>query len=75
MRCEICNRSMTELVLDGVGNEHYYCQHCDEEILDTLSSYEDEEDEWHIFMDEELARIEGEDNLEQYQEDKEDSPD
>jgi hypothetical protein len=39
---------MTELVLDGEGAEHYYCQHCDEEILDTLSSYEDEDDEWYV---------------------------
>ncbi len=46
MRCEICNRSMTELVLDMAGQEHYYCQHCDEEILDTLSSYEEDDVEW-----------------------------
>lgn len=50
MRCEICNRSMTETVIDGAGEEHEYCQHCDGEIKDTLASYDDDEDDW-FFLD------------------------
>lgn len=47
MRCEICNRSMTESFIDGAGDEHEYCHHCIDEIQDTLDSYENE-DEWYL---------------------------
>lgn len=47
MRCEICNRSMTETYLDGEGDEHFYCIHCADEIRDTLESYDEEDEEWY----------------------------
>lgn len=51
MRCEICNRSMTELMYDGEGSEHWYCAHCEEEILDTLGGYDQDEEDtfWDVF--------------------------
>lgn len=44
MRCEICNRSMTDVFLDGEGKEHEYCIDCIDEIQDALEGF-DEEDE------------------------------
>lgn len=49
MRCEICNRGQTELYQESDGTWHEYCYICIDEINDTLSSYEDDEDDWEFF--------------------------
>lgn len=49
MRCEICNRSMTETYVDGNGEEHEYCLYCADEIAETLESYDEEDDDWYLF--------------------------
>lgn len=46
MRCEICNKSLTQLCFDGNGDPHYYCPVCIEEIEDALESYESDEDSY-----------------------------
>lgn len=48
MRCEICNRSMTETYLDGHGDEHEYCGYCADEIKGTLESYDAEDEDWFL---------------------------
>lgn len=49
MRCELCNKSLTDVYLDGAGEEHWYCADCSDTILDTLESYDVEDDDWEWF--------------------------
>ncbi len=66
MRCEICNRSMTETVLDGFGDAHEYCHHCIDEIQDTLESYDEDDDTFSLWWPEVYPDEEDiEDNLEE----------
>jgi len=73
LRCEICNRSMTEVFLDGQGNEHEYCGHCVEEIQEALDSYDEEEesDDWWLVDFERLD----DNSFEEYQILNEEDPD
>lgn len=67
MRCEICNRSQTDIYVDGHGDIHDYCVDCIDDIEVTLSEFDEDEDEpWWA---DELAEEEfDEETYEQYQE-------